>query len=52
MMQHEMESQIHYLEQVAYSSVLRAFKAQSDALSWVCLQQFKIILLDLVSYAK
>ncbi|PWA52056.1 EMSY domain-containing protein [Artemisia annua] len=34
MMQHEMESQIHYLEQVAYSSVLRAFKAQSDALSW------------------
>ncbi|KAL4589721.1 hypothetical protein LXL04_002630 [Taraxacum kok-saghyz] len=30
----QMESQIHYLEQVAYSSVLRAFKAQSDALSW------------------
>ncbi|XP_071720150.1 protein EMSY-LIKE 1-like [Rutidosis leptorrhynchoides] len=34
MMLHEMESQIHYLEQIAYSSVLRAFKAQSDALSW------------------
>lgn len=34
MMQHEMEFQIHHLEQVAYSSVLRAFKAQSDALSW------------------
>nr|XP_043622106.1 protein EMSY-LIKE 1-like [Erigeron canadensis] len=34
MMQHEMESQIHYLEQIAYSSVLRAFKAQSEALTW------------------
>ncbi|XP_054802249.1 protein EMSY-LIKE 1-like isoform X2 [Prosopis cineraria] len=29
-----MESQIHQLEQEAYSSVLRAFKAQSDALTW------------------
>ncbi|XP_054784862.1 protein EMSY-LIKE 1-like isoform X1 [Prosopis cineraria] len=30
----DMEDQIHLLEQEAYSSVLRAFKAQSDALSW------------------
>ncbi|KAJ7971453.1 Protein EMSY-LIKE 3 [Quillaja saponaria] len=32
--QGDMEAQIHRLEQEAYSSVLRAFKAQSDALSW------------------
>ncbi|GJX87340.1 EMSY-LIKE 3-like isoform X1 [Tanacetum coccineum] len=30
----DMESQIHQLEQEAYSSVLRAFKAQADAISW------------------
>ncbi|KAF9597224.1 hypothetical protein IFM89_016365 [Coptis chinensis] len=30
----DMETQIHLLEQEAYSSVLRAFKAQSNALSW------------------
>ncbi|KAL1293555.1 hypothetical protein HN51_054209 [Arachis hypogaea] len=29
-----MEAQIHQLEQEAYSAVLRAFKAQSDALTW------------------
>ncbi|CAJ2673078.1 unnamed protein product [Trifolium pratense] len=29
-----MEVQIHQLEQDAYSAVLRAFKAQSDALTW------------------
>ncbi|RRT52085.1 hypothetical protein BHE74_00041675 [Ensete ventricosum] len=35
-----MEVQIHWLEQDAYSSVLRAFKAQSDAITWekVCFQ--------------
>ncbi|KAJ6840365.1 protein EMSY-LIKE 3-like isoform X1 [Iris pallida] len=32
--QHDMETQIHRLEQEAYSSVLRAFKAQSDAITW------------------
>lgn len=32
--QNDMESQIHQLEQDAYSSVLRAFKAQSDAITW------------------
>jgi hypothetical protein len=32
----DMEVQIHQLEQDAYSAVLRAFKAQSDALTWVC----------------
>lgn len=31
----DMEAQIHQLEQEAYSSVLRAFKAQADAISWV-----------------
>lgn len=31
----DMDSQIHLLEQEAYGSVLRAFKAQSDALTWV-----------------
>jgi len=38
--QNDMESQIHWLEQEAYSSVLRAFKAQSDAITWVliCVQ--------------
>ena len=30
-----MEAQIHQLEQEAYTAVLRAFKAQSDAISWV-----------------
>ncbi|XP_020592821.1 protein EMSY-LIKE 3 [Phalaenopsis equestris] len=30
----DMETQIHQLEQEAYSSVLRAFKAQSDLLTW------------------
>ena len=31
----DMETQIHLIEQEAYCSVLRAFKAQSDALTWV-----------------
>ncbi|KAJ8538581.1 hypothetical protein K7X08_027802 [Anisodus acutangulus] len=30
----DMEVQIHQLEQEAYSSVLRAFKAQADAITW------------------
>ncbi|XP_075508799.1 protein EMSY-LIKE 3-like isoform X2 [Primulina tabacum] len=33
-MQADMESQIHNLEKIAYGAVLRAFKAQSNALSW------------------
>ncbi|KAJ6799904.1 protein EMSY-LIKE 3-like isoform X1 [Iris pallida] len=32
--QNDMETQIHRLEQEAYCSVLRAFKAQSDAITW------------------
>ena len=36
--QNDMEIQIHRLEQEAYSSVLRAFKAQSDAITWVSIQ--------------
>lgn len=31
----DMATQIHHLEQEAYCSVLRAFKAQSDAITWV-----------------
>lgn len=34
-MQNDMATQIHSVEQDAYSSVLRAFKAQSDAITWV-----------------
>ncbi|KAF8082826.1 hypothetical protein N665_0806s0008 [Sinapis alba] len=30
----DMETQIHLIEQEAYSSILRAFKAQSDAITW------------------
>ncbi|KAG6435129.1 hypothetical protein SASPL_106780 [Salvia splendens] len=30
----DMEAKIHQLEQEAYSSVLRAFKAQDDAITW------------------
>ncbi|XP_061360200.1 protein EMSY-LIKE 3 isoform X1 [Gastrolobium bilobum] len=33
-MQNDMETQIHNIEQEAYASVLRAFKAQSDAITW------------------
>ncbi|KAL8159461.1 hypothetical protein V2J09_000998 [Rumex salicifolius] len=33
-MQSDMETQIHLIEQEAYCSVLRAFKAQSDAITW------------------
>lgn len=32
--QNDMEALIHRLEQEAYSSVLRAFKAQADAITW------------------
>ncbi|CAO2837207.1 unnamed protein product [Amaranthus hypochondriacus] len=34
MQNNDMETQIHLIEQEAYCSVLRAFKAQSDALTW------------------
>lgn len=33
--QTDMETRIHQLEQEAYCFVLRAFKAQSDAITWV-----------------
>ncbi|KAJ8436477.1 hypothetical protein Cgig2_000462 [Carnegiea gigantea] len=32
--QNDMETQIHLIEQEAYCSILRAFKAQSDAITW------------------
>lgn len=35
-----MEGQIHKLEQEAYTSVLRALKAQSDAITWVYIYAF------------
>ncbi|KAM3382371.1 hypothetical protein P3S68_007945 [Capsicum galapagoense] len=37
----DMEAQIHQPEQEAYISVLRAFKAQADAITWVvfCYQE-------------
>ena len=38
----DMETQIHQLEQEAYSSVLRAFKAQADAITWVLCHLFFI----------
>jgi len=31
----DLEHQIHYLETEAYTSVLKAFIAQSDLLTWV-----------------
>ncbi|XP_044481864.1 protein EMSY-LIKE 3 isoform X3 [Mangifera indica] len=34
MPQNDMETQIHNIEREAYSCVLRAFKAQSDAITW------------------
>ena len=39
----DMEAQIHHLEQEAYSSVLRAFKAQADAITWVLLSFLCVI---------
>ena len=45
MMPSDMESQIHLIEQEAYGSILRAFKAQSDALTWVhCLSLFHVFI--------
>ncbi|XP_011625434.1 protein EMSY-LIKE 3 isoform X2 [Amborella trichopoda] len=32
--QNDMETEIHWIEQEAYGSVLRAFKAQADAITW------------------
>lgn len=40
----DMESQIHLLEQEAYISVLRAFKAQADAITWVFFWSSKVSL--------
>lgn len=36
----DMETQIHQLEKEAYSSVLRAFKAQADVITWVYIPSF------------
>lgn len=41
----DMEAQIHQLEREAYCSVLRAFKAQSDAITWVLLSIQHVIFL-------
>lgn len=47
----DMESQIHRLEQEAYTSVLRAFKAQSDAITWVFIHWLKLLLFFLKKYS-
>lgn len=48
-----METQIHQLEQEAYTSVLRAFKAQSDAITWVFIhaQSFSQCIFDAVFFS-
>lgn len=33
--QNDVESEIHWLEQEAYGSILKAFKAQADVVTWV-----------------
>ena len=38
-MQNDMETKIHNIEHNAYTSVQWAFKAQSDAITWVPLPQ-------------
>jgi hypothetical protein len=40
----DMEAQIQQLEQEAYCSVLRAFKAQSDAITWVETLNYSLII--------
>lgn len=45
----DMEAQIHHLEQEAYCAVLRAFKAQSDAITWVFIYLFFCLSLCLLS---
>nr|TKR85930.1 hypothetical protein D5086_0000242870 [Populus alba] len=38
----DMETQIHNIEQEAYTSVLRAFKAQSDAITWNSRKELRV----------
>ena len=45
----DMETQIHIIEQEAYCAVLRAFKAQSDALTWVLAVAYLQVCLKLTS---
>ena len=45
----DMEAQIHQIEKEAYISILRAFKAQADAITWV-LQLISRLLLLYVSF--
>ena len=39
----DLESEVHLVEQEAYTGVLRAFKVQSDALSWVNISKLKLV---------
>jgi hypothetical protein len=39
----DLESEVHLVEQQAYTGVLRAFKVQSDALSWVNNSKMKLV---------
>lgn len=41
----DMEEEIHGLERGAYNAVLKAFIAQSDDLSWVCVSLCMYLLL-------
>lgn len=51
----DMETQIHQLEQEAYCLVLHAFKAQSDAITWVAAIKLSlfiwvfVLILDIIS---
>lgn len=44
----DLESEIHQVEQEAYTGVLRAFKVQSDAISWVCMYKKKNLVLTVL----
>lgn len=44
----EMETQLHHIEKEAYCSVLRAFKAQSDAITWVISLLKNLVIPDLI----
>lgn len=43
----DMEAQIHQIEKEAYISILRAFKAQADAITWV-FNEYRSTLISLV----
>lgn len=44
----DMEAQIHHVEKEAYFSLLRAFRAQADAITWVFFVESRSLLILLV----